>query len=248
MVPVLGVLGGGEHQPSDALGMAHGDLQGGQSAEAEAEEVGLLDAEFVQQGHHVTGQVRHRDRTVDVGGVSVALEFGSHDVPGGGQGGQHGPEGEADREDTAVQQHQRAPGVAGGAVRLVVHGEAVDLGVRGVARHGHHVRSVGIGYQVDRRAVRNSSVPREHTPVTRSPPPGESRVAFRPPGVDTLPECWPWLSPSISAAARCSAWPEPPVSRQEARPQAPCPCGNCSPRPPSMPLSAWWACTSASSC
>ena len=50
-------------------------LQGDATAHAVTGNVGALDTEVNEEGHRVVGHLLVRDRTVDVGGVTVALQL-----------------------------------------------------------------------------------------------------------------------------------------------------------------------------
>ncbi len=122
--------GGGEHQAIHPSGTGERQLKGGQSAEAEPEEVRPVDPEVVQQPHHVVGQVRERRVPVDVTGVPVPLQFDGDDLPRRGECGQHAAEGQVDGEQPAVQQDQRLSR----AMDLVVQIQPVDPRISGGRR------------------------------------------------------------------------------------------------------------------
>src|SRR6202034_3384616 len=82
---VAGVADGREDEPADPAGVVHRQLQGHTAAEAEAEYVRLVDAEVVEQGGHVTGQVAQLEVAVDVGGAAVPLQFGGDHLTLGDQ-------------------------------------------------------------------------------------------------------------------------------------------------------------------
>src|SRR5258706_28640 len=64
----------GDDQLADPGGCAKRDRVRHETAEAEAEEIGLGDPEMVEQRDNVTAQRLDRHRAVTVGGVPVALE------------------------------------------------------------------------------------------------------------------------------------------------------------------------------
>src|SRR5262249_26550028 len=92
-----------------------------QAAQAEAEQVGLGDAQAIKQRDHVTGQRVDRHRTVGVGGVPMALELDRYHVPARRERAEQRPEVRVDGQQTAVQQYERPPA----AVYLVVEVYAV---------------------------------------------------------------------------------------------------------------------------
>ena len=105
--PVAGVADGGENEPADPVRVIQRQLQGHPAAKAEAEHVGLADAEVVQQRGHVTGQVAQVDVPVDVGGAPVSLQLGGDHLAVGGQLGPDVAERQVDGHQPAVQQHER---------------------------------------------------------------------------------------------------------------------------------------------
>jgi Protein of unknown function (DUF664) len=62
------------HEPALPVGVGDRRLGRNEAPEAEAETVGLVDTEIVEQADDVTCEVGQRDRTIAGGGVSVALE------------------------------------------------------------------------------------------------------------------------------------------------------------------------------
>lgn len=68
-------VGRGDDQLAHATGDTERDRARDETAEVEAKEIGLGDAELVEQGDHVTGQRVDCHRAVGVGGATVALAF-----------------------------------------------------------------------------------------------------------------------------------------------------------------------------
>ena len=142
MDPAQGVGGGREHQLAHHVGVPDNDLQGDVRAHAVAEEVGLLDAQLSKGGDRVIGHLLRRQRTIDVGRVTMRLHLQADHLPGLGQPGENVLKGRADRGERPVQQHKRLSF----AVDLVVHVEAVDWRVPRanrchVGRFGHRLTS-----------------------------------------------------------------------------------------------------------
>jgi hypothetical protein len=133
-----------DRQFADELGMADRDRQGHRSAHAVAEEVGLPDLEVFHEGGCVVSHLLDRQRAIDVGCVSMPLQLDGDHLPILRERRIRGCPTEG-----SVEQHERLPG----AVNLVVHLEAVDVGVslrpvsrdnglgfdRPVARSGGHM-------------------------------------------------------------------------------------------------------------
>ncbi len=114
--------------------MAHDERPPDQPAEAEAEDVGLLDPEVGEEGGDVVGQLVDRHRSVGVGRASVTLQFDGDHLAARRQRGEHRAEHEVDREHPAVEQHERSPA----SVDLVVQPQPVDVGegTRGIIHAG----------------------------------------------------------------------------------------------------------------
>ena len=70
---IAGKWGRDGHQLANELGVPHGEPQGDLTALAVAEEVGLVEAEVVDQGGDIVGQLVEAERTVDVGVCVHAL-------------------------------------------------------------------------------------------------------------------------------------------------------------------------------
>ena len=123
--------------------MADRELNGGAATHAEADHVGLLDAEVGEQGGRVVGDALVADRPVGVGGAAVRLRVEGDDLAVRGQVGQQRPE-VTGRHVGAVQQQHRGTGVRSlDAVDLVVHPEPVDLRVPGLRDGGRGIGHVG---------------------------------------------------------------------------------------------------------
>jgi len=73
-------------------------LVAGQASEAESEHVCLLDAEVVEQTHHVGWEILKGDGPVDISGTAVALKLDGDNSVILGQGGNDRSEAELDRE------------------------------------------------------------------------------------------------------------------------------------------------------
>ena len=115
--------------------MTHGKFHCGGRTHAVSEDVRPVDAEVIEQCHHIGRAVRGRDLPIDVRGTAMTLQFdGDHLMPVDQEGDQVA-EAEVDGEHAAVQQHERTPR----AVQLVVQMQAVDVGVP--ATGGGHDRA-----------------------------------------------------------------------------------------------------------
>ena len=116
----------GDDQLADPGGRAERDRVRDETAEAEAEEIGLGDPQMVEQRDDVTGQRLDRHRAVGVGGVPVALELHRDHLPARRQGFEQRPEIEVDGQQATVEQHEWPPSAAD----LVVELQAVHRCVR----------------------------------------------------------------------------------------------------------------------
>ncbi len=73
--PIVAVMGRAHHGLPDSSRVIDEQLVGGEPPEAESEHVRLMDAEVVQQAHHVTREMFEGHRPVYVGRTTVALKF-----------------------------------------------------------------------------------------------------------------------------------------------------------------------------
>jgi len=99
----------GDDQLADPDRRTKRDRARDETAETEAEQIGLADPLMVQQRDHVTGQCLDCHRAAGVGGVPVALRLRRDHLPACRKGFEHRPEIEADGHQATVQQHQRPP-------------------------------------------------------------------------------------------------------------------------------------------
>ncbi len=127
---VVPVVSRGDHRPADTTLVVDEQLVGGQASEAEFEQVCLLDAEVVEQAHHVGGEILKGDGPVDVGGTAVALKLDGDDPVMLGQGGDDRSEAELDREQASVEENERRSQ----SVLLKIEMNPVDIGVRHTGR------------------------------------------------------------------------------------------------------------------
>ena len=109
--------------------MPYGSLQGDPATQRITHNVGLLDPEILNQPGNVVGHCLETQRPVDIGRVSVTLQFNSDDLPFLGEGLQVRPE-HGDTDDSTMQQDQRFSGPANFVVKL----EPVYGGVAGFHR------------------------------------------------------------------------------------------------------------------
>jgi hypothetical protein len=76
---MVAVVGRGHDSPPDALRVRDHQLVASVPADTEADDVGPLDPQVVEQGDHVGSGIRERRGTGDVGGTAVTLELdGDH--------------------------------------------------------------------------------------------------------------------------------------------------------------------------
>src|SRR3954447_2703140 len=108
--------------------MPKNDMQCDRRARAVAEDVGAAEAQLIDCSGDVIGQGFKCQRTINVGGVSVALELEGHHLSAPGKARQQLCERSADSGEGAVQKHKWLPG----AMDLVVHLKAVHWNVTGL--------------------------------------------------------------------------------------------------------------------
>jgi hypothetical protein len=113
-----------EHQPAHPVRMLDRRAQSDHPAQRVAHDVGLLEAEVLDQCRHVVGHRLGPERSVDVRRVAVALELDGDHAPAGRKRRQHRRP-QLGRAEAAVQQHERFAG----AVLLVVQGQPVHVRV-----------------------------------------------------------------------------------------------------------------------
>ena len=123
---IVAVVGRDQDRPADTVRVRDHQLVAREPAEAEADDVGSLDPQVVEQGDDVGREVGERRGTIDVGGVTVALELDRDHPVALGEHRQRDGEVQADGHQTAVEEHQRRSV----AVLLVVQVQPVDIGVR----------------------------------------------------------------------------------------------------------------------
>ena len=109
---------------ADLVGVLRRGLHRDAAAKRVADDVGLIELKMVDERRDIVGHELDVDWPIDVGRPSVPLEVRRDDLVVRRQDGDDRSEHLARREP-AVQQDQRSAG----AVRLVVHVEAVDVGV-----------------------------------------------------------------------------------------------------------------------
>jgi len=102
------------------------------SAEAEAEQIRLVDLQMVEQRDDVTGQRLDRHRAAGVGGLPVALQLHRDHLPARLKGLEQRPEIEVDGQQATVEQDKWPAGT----VRLVVQLQAVHRCVRHASYDG----------------------------------------------------------------------------------------------------------------
>ena len=135
----------GDDQLADPGGRAERDRERDQTAEAQAEQIGLGDPQVIEQRNDVTGQRPDRHRAAGVGGAPVALELHRDHLPARRQGLEQRPETEIDSQQAAVEQHEWPPA----AVDLVVQLQAVHWCVRHAGYDG--TRPADSSRSADRR-------------------------------------------------------------------------------------------------
>ena len=104
----MGVRRGGD-QLAGPGGRGERDRARDETAEAEAEQIGLGDPPMIEQRDNVTGQRLDRHRTAGVGGVPVALQLHRDHLPARRKGLEQRPESEVDGHQATMQQHQWLP-------------------------------------------------------------------------------------------------------------------------------------------
>jgi hypothetical protein len=125
-----------DNQLARQAGVADGELQRDGATHAEAEDVGMVEAEVTDKGRHIIGHVLVGDGAVDVGGAPVPLHLCGDHPAGLRQAGQDRPHC-IDGHVGAVEQEKRPAG----PVDLVEHPQAVDLGVAARAIVAHYPSS-----------------------------------------------------------------------------------------------------------
>ena len=123
---IVAVVGRGQDGPADPVRVRDHQLVAGEPADTETKDVGSLDPQVVEQGHHVGRKVGEGRGTVDVGGAAVALELDRDHPMVFSERRQGDAEVQLDGHQTAVEEHQRRPL----AVLLVVEVQPVDICVR----------------------------------------------------------------------------------------------------------------------
>jgi hypothetical protein len=142
---IVAVVGRGKDGPAKAVRVRDRQLVASEPAETEADHVGLLDPQVVEQGYHVGSKVREGRGTVDVGGATVTLELDRDDPMVLGERRHGDAEVQLDGHQTAVEEHQRRSL----AVFFVVEVQPVDIRVRHVVTDSAAVaNSSRVGFQV----------------------------------------------------------------------------------------------------
>ena len=124
------------HEGADELRVADGELDRHTAAHAEADDVGLRDAEVPEERRGVVGHALVGERAVGVGGAAVGLGVGNDDATARGEAGQQRAE-VSGGHVRAVEQQDGSAAVR--AVDLVVHLQAVDGSETGIG-HTRHPR------------------------------------------------------------------------------------------------------------